>query len=80
MLTPNRDPGKRTIDAADFTFMVQHSQDEGQQTIDLEKLESLREKVWPGGGGKEILQLVEQVKSGRPISLESLIGLGQPTK
>jgi hypothetical protein len=70
MITPNRHPGKRAIDVADFTFMVKHSLDEGQQAIDLQKLEALGEKVW-SGGGTEILQLVEQVKAGRPINLES---------
>jgi hypothetical protein len=77
MLSPNRDPGKRAIDVADFTFMVKHSLDEGRQAIDLQKLEFLGEKVWPGGGGKEILRLVEQVKAGRPLNLDALKGLIQ---
>jgi hypothetical protein len=71
MVTPNRDPGKRLIDAADFSFMVKHSTDEGRQPIDLEKLAALGEKVWPGGGGQEILRLVEQVKAGKTINLEA---------
>jgi len=45
--------------------------DEGRQPIDLEKLEALGEKVWSGGGGKEILRLVEQVKAGEAIDLEA---------
>ncbi len=65
MLTPNRDPGKRGQDAVDFYFMVRHSTEDGQQPIDLEKLAILGEKVWPGGGGQEILRLVEQVKAGK---------------
>ncbi len=69
MLTPTRDPGKRALDSADFTFMVKHSLDQGQQPIDLQKLAALGEKVWPGGGGKEILHLVEQVKAGKSINL-----------
>jgi hypothetical protein len=73
MVSPNRDPGKRAIDVADFTFMVQHSLDEGRQPIDLEKLEFLGEKVWSGGGGKEILRLVEQVKA---MDQRSLLFLG----
>jgi len=71
MITPTRDPGKRAIDVADFTFMVKHSRDEGQQAIDMQKLETLGEKVWPGGGGTEILRLVEEVKAGKPINLDS---------
>jgi hypothetical protein len=64
MLALNRDPGKRGQDAVDFYFMVKHSMEEGREPIDLEALEALGEKVWPGGGGKEILQLVEQVRAG----------------
>jgi hypothetical protein len=71
MLTLGRDPGKRTIDAADFYNMVKHSQDEGRQPIDLTKLESLGEMVWPGGGGKEILRLVEEAKAGKVPNLLS---------
>jgi hypothetical protein len=72
MLTLTRDLGKRQLDAADFTWMVTHSTDEGRQPIDLQWLEALGEKVWPGGGGKEILRLVERVKAGRAIHLDSL--------
>ena len=71
MLTPIRDMEKRYIDVGDFTGMVRHSSDAGRQPIDLEKLEALGEKVWPGGGGKEILRMVEKVKAGRPIHLDS---------
>lgn len=72
MLTPTRDLDKRMQDAVDFTRMVQHSADEGQQAIELIRLELLGEKVWPQGGGKEILNLVEQVKAGKAIHLDSL--------
>jgi len=72
MLTPTRDLEKRLLDAADFSGMVRHSMDEGRQPIDLEKLEALGEKVWPGGGGKEVLRLVERVKAGRAIHIDSL--------
>ena len=72
MLTLTRDPGKRALDVADFTWMVQHSLDEGQEPIELEKLTALGEKVWPGGGGEEILRLVQQVKAGTPINLGSI--------
>ncbi len=72
MLTLTRDLDKRLQDIVDFTRMVQHSADEGQQPIDLNRLEVLGEKVWPGGGGREILSLVEKVKAGRAIHLDSL--------
>ena len=49
--------------------VVTHSTDEGQQPIDLPKLAALGEMVWPGGGGEEILRLVERVEAGRPINL-----------
>jgi hypothetical protein len=69
MITPTRLLGKRHIDAGDFTWMVIHSEDEGQQPMDLARLKALGEKVMPGGGGREILRMVEQVKAGRPINL-----------
>ena len=72
MLTPTRETGKRGMDAVDFYNMVKHSMDEGRQPIDLDRLELLGEKVWPSGGGKEILRMVEQVKAGKAISLDSL--------
>src|SRR5262249_37416193 len=72
MLTLSRDPEKRLIDAADFGWMVKHSMDEGHEPIDLAKLAALGEKVWPGGGGEEILRLVEQVKAGRPIQFDAI--------
>jgi hypothetical protein len=65
MLTSSRDVIKRTMDAVDFAGMVQHSTDEGRQPIDLERLAALGEKVRPGGGGREIRRLVEQVKAGK---------------
>jgi hypothetical protein len=72
MLTLTREVQRRMQDAVDFTQMVQHSSDEGRQPIDLGKLQALGEKVWPGGGGKEILRMVEKVKAGRPIHFDSL--------
>jgi hypothetical protein len=59
MLTPTRDPGKRGMDGVDFYNMVKHSMDEGRQPIDMAALETLGEMVWPGGGGKELLRIVE---------------------
>jgi len=46
--------------------------DEGPQSIDFQRLEVLGEKVWPSGGGKEILRLVDDVKAGKAIHLDSL--------
>ncbi|HVS40463.1 MAG TPA: hypothetical protein VMS17_33205 [Gemmataceae bacterium] len=67
MLALTRDMPKRLQDAVDFSWMVQHSSDPGRTPIDLERLAFLGEKVWPGGGGQEILSLVEQVKAGEAI-------------
>jgi hypothetical protein len=72
MLTLTRDVEARIQDTVDFGRMVKHSSDTGRQPIDLGKLASLGEKVWPGGGGREILRMVERVKAGRAISLDSL--------
>jgi hypothetical protein len=72
MIAPTRDLLKRMQDTVDFSWMVRHSADEGRRPIDLEKLEALGEKVWPGGGGKEVLRLVEQVKAGRAIHFDAL--------
>ena len=72
MLTLTRDLDKRMQDAVDFTRMVQHSSDEGRRPLDLNRLEILGEKVWPGGGGKGILRMVERVKAGRAIHFDAL--------
>ena len=73
MLTPTRNVDKRSQDVVDFRLMVRHSLDEGQQPIDFARLADLGEKVWPGGGGQEIVRLVEQVKAGRTLNLDDLI-------
>jgi hypothetical protein len=72
MLTPSRRLDKRMQDAVDFTRIVQHSEDEGRKPIDLAKLMILGEKVWLDGGGKEILRLVELVKAGKAVAIDSL--------
>lgn len=72
MFALSRDAEKRGQDAVDFGWMVKHSMDEGRQPIDLQRLEALGEKVWPNGGGKEILRLVEQVKAGKGIHFDAL--------
>ena len=71
-LTLTRDVEARIQDTVDFGRMVKHSSDTGRQPIDLGKLASLGEKVWPGGGGREILRMVERVKAGRAIHFDSL--------
>jgi hypothetical protein len=76
MLTPNRNRVKRGYDMLDFAAMVEHSLKEGRQPIDLVKLQALGEKVWPGGGGKEIVALVEQIKAGKVPSIQELIEKG----
>ncbi len=72
MLALNRDPYKRMQDAVDFSKMVQHSFEPEQQSIALERLRELGEKVWPGGGGDEILGVVELVKRGGILNLAEL--------
>lgn len=62
-LSVTRSPGKRGQDMLDFYTMVRHSLDEGAKPIDLELLRSLGEKVWPDGGGEEILRLVVEAKA-----------------
>ncbi len=69
MLSLSRDPGKRTIDAADFYNMVRTTLELGR-VIDLERLVELGEMVWPGGGGEEMLRFVEEVKAGRVPSID----------
>jgi hypothetical protein len=71
MLTPERDAGQRAMDAVDFSWMVRHTLDEGRQPIELPTLATLGEMVWPGGGGKEILRVVEEVKAGKMPNLLS---------
>jgi hypothetical protein len=72
MLTPNRLVVKREQDLVDFQRMVLHSQKPGNQTVDEGRLASLGEKVWPGGGGKEILHLVQRTRAGRSLGLNDL--------
>jgi len=72
MLTRGRTLERRMQDIVDFNLMVMHSLDEGQQPIDREKVSALGEMVWPGGGGKEILRLVDRVKAGRSFNIDDL--------
>lgn len=64
-LALNRDAGKRGQDMVDFYNMVKHSLDQGREPIDMERLAELGELVWPGGGGVEIVRLVEEAKAGK---------------
>jgi hypothetical protein len=73
MLTPGRDVEKRGQDVVDFRLMVRHSLDESQTPIDLQRLATLGEMVWPGGGGREILSLVELVKAGKAFNIDDLM-------
>ena len=74
MLTPMRDPGKRAQDGVDFYYMVKHSLDEGRAPLDADRLAMLGEMVWPGGGGKELLRLVEDAKAGKVPNLNPQAG------
>jgi hypothetical protein len=74
---PMRDAGTRGLDLVDFSFMVRHAQDETREPLDLERLRALGELVWPGGGGEEILRLVEQVKAGQVPRLDPPPGRSQ---
>jgi hypothetical protein len=80
MLALGRDPGKRTVDAADFYFMVRHSMDGGREPIDMSKLAELGELVWPGGGGAELVRLVTDAQAGKSPMLPFAAKLpGAPT-
>lgn len=72
MLTLNRNLQKRGQDAIDFAWIVKHSLDEGRQPIDRQSLEALGKLVWPGGGGQEILHLVDHVTGGKLINLDAI--------
>lgn len=60
----NREAGKRAQDMVDFYTMVKHSMDDGRAPIDMNWLTELGELVWRGGGGKEIVAMVENAKAG----------------
>jgi hypothetical protein len=70
MISLNRLPDKKYVDIADFIRMVRRSEEADRTPIDRERLEFLGEKVWPGGGGKELLWLLEQVKAGKPVNMD----------
>lgn len=64
MTSPNRAQDKKYIDAADFINIVKTN----ASAIELDKLRRLANKVYPEGG-KEILNLVSNIRAGRPIQI-----------
>ena len=62
MTAPNRRPGKKLIDAGDFTIIVTHN----RSAIDLEKLRRLADRVQHRGGEK-IQTFVDEIDAGRTI-------------
>lgn len=72
ILDLSRNPVKRMQDLVDFNWMVVHSQDEGQKPIELEKLQALGEMGWPGGGGEQILLMVQKVKNNELFDVSML--------
>lgn len=64
MVSPNRTRAKKILDAADFVDVVTHNRGD----IDLQKLKRLGDKVYPGGGA-EIIRLIEDIDTDRPIQL-----------
>jgi hypothetical protein len=64
MVSPNRDPDKRMIDGGDFINVVRHN----REVLDLEKLQDLADKVYPGGRG-EIMRIIQDIDAGRTIQL-----------
>ncbi len=63
MVSPNRIQSKKLVDGGDFVNVVETN----LAAIDQKKLRRLAEKVYRGGG-KKILQLVDDVEAGRRIN------------
>jgi Nucleotidyl transferase AbiEii toxin, Type IV TA system len=63
MVSPNRGDTKKLLDAHDFRRMV-----EVNEEIDLAQLTKLAELVY-AGGGKEVLEMVRQVRAGEKLIL-----------
>lgn len=80
MLSAGRSMDKRIFDTGDFYLMVQHSLDKGQTPIDLDRAKRLGEMVWPGGGGEELLRLVEDAKTGKAPDLAALLKSVKPSR
>jgi len=64
MMSPNRKPGKKLIDAGDFTIIITHN----RKTLDIEKLRRLADRAQHGGGAR-ILAFVEEIDAGRTIKV-----------
>jgi hypothetical protein len=64
MVSPNRRPDKKLIDAGDFVNIVITN----RKDIDLNKLAGLANRVYSDGGA-EILQLIKDIDAGRQIKL-----------
>jgi hypothetical protein len=62
MVSPNRAYEKKLIDGGDFVDMVKKN----RKDINRAKLRRLAETIYKGGG-KEILQMIEDIAAGRPI-------------
>jgi hypothetical protein len=62
MVSANRRPDKKMIDAGDFMNVVMNN----RQEIDLKKLQRLAEKVY-AGGSKEILAMIADIDAGRTL-------------
>jgi hypothetical protein len=63
MVSPNREDRKKYMDAHDFISIVKKN-----PTIDLDKLSTLGELIYPGGG-KEIVEIVRRVRAGERLKL-----------
>jgi hypothetical protein len=64
MVSPHRERTRKMQDAVDFADMVIHN----QAAINMEKLGRLAEQVY-SGGLKEVMQLVEDILAGRPMTI-----------
>jgi hypothetical protein len=63
MVSPRRVTDKKLLDGADFVNVVVNNRSD----IGLPKLRRLAEKVYPNGGGAEIMQLIADIDAGRMI-------------
>jgi hypothetical protein len=64
MVSPNRKPHKKHLDAADFGSIVEAN----RNSIDLKKLKRLADQAYPKGGA-EILRMIDEMDNGRPLEL-----------
>jgi hypothetical protein len=64
MVSPNRDPAKKMVDAGDFIDVIRYN----RAHLDLRKLCRLADKVYPGGAD-EVRRMVQDIDAGRTIQL-----------